>query len=286
MQKLLIAAALALVPALTLAGDDPKTPKTPKSLDVPQVLKIPFELIKTQHMVVNVMINDKGPYRLVFDTGAPDSLVNNKVAKEAGLFTKDTKKPFFALFGSMGQFKIKSLQLGDVKAENVPAMVLDHPTVEAIAKFVGPIEGILGFTFFARYKMTIDYERKEMTLVPTEYQPPDVMAVMMKKFTAPAKERERPAVLSPAGLFGVRVVKDSDDVEDGVTVKEVMSDSPAAAAGLKAGDRLLTLDHRWTDSVTDCYIAAARMRPGVASPAVVLRDGKKLTLKVTMTSGL
>jgi hypothetical protein len=283
MQRLLLAAALALVPSLGFAGDETKTPK---SLDEPKVLKIPFELIKTQHMVVNVMINDKGPYRLVFDTGAPDSLVNNKVAKEAGLFSKDTKRPLFALFGSMGQFKIKSLQLGDIKAENVPAMVLDHPTVEAIAKFVGPIEGILGFTFFSRYKMTIDYEKKEMTLVPTDFQPPDVMAAMLKRFTAPQKERDKAAVLSPAGLLGVRVAKDKDDMEDGVVVKEVLSDSPAAAAGIKAGDRLLTLDHRWTDSVNDCYIAAARMRPGVAATAVVLRDGKRMPLKVTMTSGL
>ncbi len=283
MQTLLLAAALTISPSLGFAGDEPKTPETKNA---PKVLKIPFELIKTQHMVVNVMINDKGPYRLVFDTGAPDSLVNNKVAKEAGLYPKDTKRPLFALFGSMGQFKIKSLQLGDIKAENVPAMVLDHPTVEAIAKFVGPIEGILGFTFFARYKMTIDYEMKEMTLVPTTYQPPDVMAAMMKKLSAPQKERERPAILSPAGLFGVRVVKDKDDMEDGVTVKEVLSDSPAALAGIKAGDRLLTLDNRWTDSVTDCYIAAVRMRPGVTATAVVLRDGKRVPLKVTMSSGL
>ena len=40
-------------------------------------------------MVVNVKINGKGPYRLIFDTGAPFTLINNKIAKEAEVFPKD-----------------------------------------------------------------------------------------------------------------------------------------------------------------------------------------------------
>src|SRR5215207_2026186 len=87
---------LLLVPALGRAGEEPKS------------FSVLFVTIKSKHMVVNVKINGKGPYRLIFDTGAPDSLVNNKVAKEAGLIPKDFKKPLITLFGSMGQFKIKT----------------------------------------------------------------------------------------------------------------------------------------------------------------------------------
>src|SRR4051794_23207603 len=101
-------------------ADEEKKPAAPKSIQNQPGKKIvvPFELIKTQHIVVQVKINGKGPYRLVFDTGAPDSLISNKVAKEAGLFSKDFKKPIIAIFGSMGQMKIKQLELGDLKAEN------------------------------------------------------------------------------------------------------------------------------------------------------------------------
>ena len=74
----------------------------------------------------------------------------NKLAKEAGLVGKGGGLPFF---GARGQAKIKELQLGDLKAEEVSTMILDHPTVQAISNFVGPIEGILGFTFYARYKI-------------------------------------------------------------------------------------------------------------------------------------
>ena len=46
---------------------------------------MPFELLKSRHMAVQVKINGKGPYRLIFDTGAPMNLINNKIAKEAGV---------------------------------------------------------------------------------------------------------------------------------------------------------------------------------------------------------
>ena len=42
-------------------------------------------------------------------------------------------------------------------------------------------------------------------------------------------------------------------------MKDVLPESPAALAGIKTGDRLLTLDGRWTDTVADCYIAAGHV---------------------------
>jgi len=247
---------------------------------------VPFELLMSRHMAIQVKINGKGPYRLIFDTGAPDSLVSNKVAKEAGLFTKDTKRPPIALFGSMGQFKMKTLEAGNLRAENLSVMWIDHPTVGALASAVGPIEGIVGFTFFARYRMTIDYEKKQMTFTPVAYDPPDTMKAMMKKLMAPRSERERPAVLAPGGLFGVKVDRAVTDETPGVTITEVLPDTPAAAAGLKAGDRVVTLDGRWTDSIGDTFTAASMVKPGKAVTLVVKRDGKEVKLTVTPGKGL
>ncbi len=247
---------------------------------------VPFELIKTQHMVVNVKVNGKGPYRLVFDTGAPDSLVSNKVAKEAGLFPKDFKKPIFALFGSMGQVKMKEVAIGDLKAENVSTMVLDHPTVQAISSFAGPLEGIIGFTFYARYKMSIDYEKKVMTFEPNDYQPGDVMQALMKRMTAPKSVRMAPRILAPTGVLGIRVEKAKDDEAPGVIITNVMPETAAAAAGLAAGDRILTLDGRWTDTVTDLYLAAGLIEVGTPVTATILRRDKKISLKITPKAGL
>jgi len=272
-RRLLIMLGLVLCPLVARADDG--------SAKKPVV--VPFELLKTQHMTIQVKINGKGPYRLIFDTGAPVTLINNKVAKEAGVFPKDFRPPFFAFFGSMGQFKIKSLGVGDLKLENVDTMVMDHPTVAAISNALGPIEGIVGFNFFAKYSMTLDYQAKTMTFVPSTFQPPDMMENLMKILMAGNTTRK---VLAPAGLLGLKVSKDQGDAEPGVTVKTVFVGSPAAAAGIKAGDRMLTLDNRWTDTPSDCYAAASKVIPGTPVRARIVRDGKEVELKVELRPGL
>jgi hypothetical protein len=183
-----------ILPALANAQDVAKQ-------DPPKKIVVPFELIKTQHMVVLVKVNGKGPYRLVFDTGAPDSLVSNKIAKEAELFGKGHKKPAFALFGSGGQAKMKKVELGGLVADNVSTMVLDHPTVQAISSFAGPLDGIIGFTFYSRYKMSIDYEKKLMTFEPNTYVPGDVMQAMMKRMLAPNRCAKRRRSWRPPGCL-------------------------------------------------------------------------------------
>lgn len=161
-------------------------------------------------MAIQVKINDKGPYRLIFDTGAPTNLVNNKVAKEAGLLEKGDKTA--PLFGaSMNAKTIKKLEIGGLKLEGMTTMVMDHPTVSAIAEAVGPVEGIVGFPFFARYKMTIDYEKKEMTLTPNGYIPGDAMAGMMEKLMGGASgKKAEPNVLAPGGGVGLRRVRSQE----------------------------------------------------------------------------
>ena len=71
---------------------------------------------------------------------------------------------------------IKSLEVGDLKAKDVPVIVLDHPTLKAIGTFLGkPLDGIIGFTFFARYRTTIDYQAKQMTLEPVDFEVRDLL---------------------------------------------------------------------------------------------------------------
>ena len=147
------------------------------------------------------------------------------------------------------------------------------------------IEGILGFTFYARYKMSIDYEKKLITFEPNNYVPSNAMETMIERMTAPKSVRMAPSILAPAGILGLKVEKAKDDEAAGVTIKDVMPGTPAASAGFKEGDRLLTLDGRWTDSVADTYAAAAQVRPGLPASAQVLRGKEKLTLKVTIRGG-
>jgi membrane-associated protease RseP (regulator of RpoE activity) len=273
--RILVILPLFLFTALTNAAEPEAGP-----------VKVPFALLKTGHMTVQVKVNGKGPYTLIFDTGAPITLVNNKIAKEAGLL-KGVQKPAFTLFGSMGEVKIRDLDVGGQAARDVAAVVMDHPTVEAISKAFGPIDGIVGFPFFARYKMTLDYQAKTMTFVPNGFKPPDVMqALKTALMDGLGGQPDAPKILAPAALWGMQAAKASDDEEAGVTVKEVLPNSPAARAGLQAGDRLLTLDGRWTDTLADLYTAAGYVKPGAVAPLVVKRGGKEIELKVKPAAGL
>jgi hypothetical protein len=271
---LALAAALALTPARPLPADTAAKKAAP--------VVVPFELLASGHMAVQVKANGKGPFLLIFDTGAPMSLVNNKMAKEAGLL-KGVQKPAFTMFGSMGEVKIKKLQVGDATEADVSAMVMDHPTITLIAdKLKKPICGLVGFPFFARFKMTLDYEKRTMTLVPSGYKPPDVMKSMTMLMLGGAGKRS----LAPAAQWGVMASKEPGDEGDGVDVKSVVPGSAADKAGLKRGDRLLTLDGRWTDTIADLYEAAGFVKPGSAAEVKIRRGGKEMSLKVSPVKGL
>ncbi len=256
----------------------------PARADVaPKPVAVPFELLRTRHMAVQIKINGKGPYRVIFDTGAPVILINNKIARESGVLPKDFKAPALQLFGTSGEFTIKKLQLGDLTAKDVPTVVMDHPTLEMAARVLGPLDGIVGFPFFARYRMTIDYQARELTFTPNGFQPPDVMKSMMAMLLDGGEAR---SVVDPAAQWGLVVHKDKGDTQAGVTIRKVLPGSAAAEAGLQAGDRLLTLDGRWTDSVADCYAAARHVKPGTAAKVTLKRQGEEVERTVTPRNGL
>ena len=161
----------------------------------PKPAAVPFELLPTRHIAINITINGKGPYRVIFDTGSPLSLISSKVAKAAGLAAKNTSFFGLSLLGSIEPVKVRSLKLGALAAENVPFLVMDHPTVEAMASVFGPIEGILGFPFFARYRMTLDYQSKQMTFVPNGFEPTDILQALTNGLLT--QNKVEPRLLAP-----------------------------------------------------------------------------------------
>jgi hypothetical protein len=248
----------------------------------PAVVK--FELLRSLHPAVQVKINDAGPYRLIFDLGSPVMLISGRAAADGGLITKEAaKKPAF--FGMRGEGKVRKLEVGELVAENVPVMIMDHPTIKMISDFLGPVDGIVGHPFFARYKFTIDYPAATMTFTPNNHDPQNVMMLMMNRMFISRSDAAKRRVV-PAALWGLEATKPDGDVEPGVDIARVFADGPAAAAGLQAGDRLLTLDGRWTDSVADVFDAAVLAKPNTPTNVSVRRRDEIVTLTVVPRTGL
>ncbi|HEX7956293.1 MAG TPA: M28 family peptidase, partial [Pyrinomonadaceae bacterium] len=68
---------------------------------------------------------------------------------------------------------------------------------------------------------------------------------------------------------------------DGLKLDAVREGSPAAAAGLKAGDKIVRLAGRDVRNVYDYTQALSEMQPGREYEVEVLRDGQRLSMKVT-----
>lgn len=243
------------------------------------VYSVPFEILPTRHTAVQVMVNGKGPFRLIFDTGAPTTIVTTRLAREVGLLEPAAQNAP-TLFGMRPRVAVESIALGEAVARNLRVDVLDHPTVEMIEEVSGRLDGIVGLSVFGRFRTTIDYQASRLTLEPIGFEPPDVLASVMNRLMT----RTQRQVVAPRGLWGL--VLDGGQA-GGAKVASVLPGSPAARAGIVAGDVIVLLDRRWVENVQDCFEAASLVRGGGgAVPVTVVRAGKQMSLRLTPAEGL
>lgn len=236
-----------------------------------QPVSVPFDLLASRHMAVHVLVNGQGPYRVIFDTGAPVNLLSPKVAREAGVTVerrpRQPRQPGLASLPMGPVTKVKELEMGDLVVKDVPVLVFDHPTVKALAAALGPLEGIVGFPVFARFRVTLDYEKKQMTFEPVAYDPGDVMASLVRNMLA--SRREAPVkTLASSALLGLRVEVDAGTVR----VAEVYPNGAAAAAGVQPGDRLVALAGYWLTDLEDLHSALKNAKLGQTVPLHLRRE--------------
>lgn len=276
-KRLILAPMMCLLAALG-AGLALQANQEPKPVAAGAV--VPFEMLPSNHMVIRVKLNGKGPYRLIFDVGSPITLLSSKAAVESKSVPADAPKSM--LFGMRGEGEVGTLEMGGLKAKSVPVIVMDHPALKALGDALGyPLHGIIGYTFFAQYKTTIDYQKKTMTFVPVAFRARNLMKDLPERMMGPRVASRR--MLAPQGFWGLTLGEPSGQ---GVLVKAVAVGSPAEVSGVKVGDVLTTLDGRWTTTLADAYAAAAGVAPGTSVAAVVVREGKDLALSVSPRDGI
>ncbi len=69
-------------------------------------------------------------------------------------------------------------------------------------------------------------------------------------------------------------------VKEGILVAQVMKGSPADKAGLKVGDVIVEVNGKPIDKVRDLQFSIMKTKPGTEVELKVVRDGKKLSLRV------
>jgi len=73
----------------------------------------------------------------------------------------------------------------------------------------------------------------------------------------------------------------ADGDNTGLMLDGVRDDSPAAKAGVKAGDKIVKLAGRDIRNISDYVYVLGEMKPGEEYEIVVVRGGEKLSLKIT-----
>ncbi|MBV8333363.1 MAG: aspartyl protease family protein [Candidatus Eremiobacteraeota bacterium] len=138
---------------------------------------LPIDLIDN-HVYLDVMLNGKGPYRFVFDTGG-SNVIDPAVAAEIGAKGAGALQGSGAGSGteSFSFATVDSLQVGDATLRDQVFAV--GPVRQGFGVAAGQrVDGLIGFEVLARYVTTFDYGKHAVTLQMPGASPPAGAAVM------------------------------------------------------------------------------------------------------------
>ena len=80
---------MAVTLTAALAFDPGRRPAPPRDPQIGQSFQVPYRLTDTNHFLVRVRINGKGPFNFLVDSGAPALFVATETAKKIGLKPAD-----------------------------------------------------------------------------------------------------------------------------------------------------------------------------------------------------
>jgi len=286
MHRWLLLAIILFVPGMTLAGDKKK--QDPPKKETPAEAKpaaVPFRLSDTNHTIVRVKINGKGPFNFVVDTGCPVMLISEPVGKKLGLEKGWAVLDSLEFEGGLELTKLKSRIETPFQIEGMNGMGLAG--VE--------LHGLMGYTVLAKYKMEFDYTKKQMNWTPlkTEPLPPvslagkaatggmDMMVGIVRLLTWFAGIGPAPPP-QPRGFFGFEL----DAKEKMVYVAAVLPKGPAAEAGLMKGDRIVLIGTREIRFADDVHLEAGKVIAGKTMTLTVERENQQREIKITAGDGL
>jgi predicted aspartyl protease len=112
-------------------------------------------------ILLPVSVNGQGPFEFILDTGAGTSLLSPELAQKIGakiIGAKEGQSPGGKVSVSLA--KVDSLAVGETRRDDVDVGIVD---LSHIGKTIGAkIDGDLGYNFFNRFQITIDYSNCEI----------------------------------------------------------------------------------------------------------------------------
>lgn len=274
-----------------LAPDEP-----PKDPAIGTTYQVPYRVTNTNHYLVRVRINGKGPFNFLVDSGAPALYVGTDAAKKIGIKPDDEN-----YWTAIDRLDFE----GGASLTNIKGRVEDPfqlTGMNALGLPGASIDGILGFTMLARFRMEFDPTKDRMAWTRIDYAPkePFVPKLAKGQKLQPSAEVQLMQAMGPAmKLAAVFLGKQPEEVliargslgvelkdEDGkAVVASVVAESAAEKAGIKPGDRLVKILDREIHDLKDAHAAVAKVRGGDEVTLTVERDGQDVEITAKAGEG-
>jgi len=223
----------------------------------------PTRLDRVGRVVAPVLVNGRGPFRFVLDTGANRSVISAATAGRLGLVPHpEVRASVHGITGSafLPVVDVASLSVGELEFENQRMPVLSSPV------FAG-VDGILGIDCLQEARIEVDFERDRVTIRPSSGR------------RAPAGYLVVPATLQNGGLLLVegRVGR--------VPVKAILDTGAERSIGNEALREALALNaRRPAETVSSTVIGATpQVAQGISfeAPDVEIGGARLKNLVVT-----
>jgi membrane-associated protease RseP (regulator of RpoE activity) len=161
------------------------------------------------------------------------------------------------------------------------------------------IDGILGFTILARFRMEFDPTKDRMNWTRIDYAPKEPFVPKLRKGEKlePSAEVQLMQAMGPAmKLAAVFLGKQPEEIlltrgslgielKEGAIVASVVAGSPAEKAGIQPGDKLTKILEDSIENSQDAHEAVLKVRPGDEVPISLERDGQAIEIKATAGEG-
>lgn len=124
---------------------------------------IPFEFVRNQ-ILVEVFVENSGPYKMIFDTGVTPSSINIEEARKLKV-PIDSSNSAFASGRGNAKFKLfpatmTNFKIGSIAVDSLKAVALDNTFISEVLG--ESVIGILGHSFLQGRVFKIDYESKQI----------------------------------------------------------------------------------------------------------------------------
>jgi len=161
------------VPAIVTSLVPVEPPTTTAVIDTGPEFATPTTLDRIGRILAPVMINGRGPFKLMVDTGANRSLITTTVAEALGI--DYLSAPLVTMNGVTGSAVVPAVAIERLEAGELVFERLQVPVVAP--HLVGGADGILGIAGLREQRLVVDFDKDRVAISRSKLWETDLLRI-------------------------------------------------------------------------------------------------------------